>query len=98
MRFLVKGSLVTLLLIGAASYAQAHDGARYTFGGAAEQGIFVLDTASGRVWRYDRIDDAWYLYDLEALVRTPRGESRGRNAPESEGLDDLPQEDLRRDD
>ena len=95
MKFLLKGGLVMLLLVGAASSAYAGDGARYTFGGAAEQGIFVLDTESGRVWRYDRIDDAWYLYDLEALVRSPRGESRGRNLSDD---DDLPQEDLRRDD
>jgi hypothetical protein len=71
--------MVMLLVVGMASQVRAHDAARYTFGGAAEQGIFVLDTESGRVWRYDRIDDAWYLYDLEALVRTPRGELRGRN-------------------
>jgi hypothetical protein len=73
----MRGGLVVALLLLAVSSAQAqgHDNARYTFGGAAEQGTFVLDTQTGRVWRYDRVDDAWYLYDLEALVRTPRGEA-----------------------
>jgi hypothetical protein len=83
------------LLVGAAAQVQAHDATRYAFGGAAEQGIFVLDTESGRVWRYDRIDDAWYLYDLEALVRTPRGELRGRNLSDDE---DKPREEPLRDD
>jgi hypothetical protein len=72
-----------LLLAGSTAQAQSHENARYTFGGAAEQGTFVLDTQTGRVWRYDRVDDAWYLYDLEALVRTPRGET-GR-APRDDG-------------
>mgnify|MGYP000013174053 FL=1 len=73
----MRGGLVVALLLLAVSsaQAQAHDSSRYTFGGAAEQGTFVLDTQTGRVWRYDRVDDAWYLYDLEALVRTPRGET-----------------------
>jgi hypothetical protein len=76
----MRGGLVAALLLLASSSAQAqtHDTARYTFGGAAEQGTFVLDSQTGRVWRYDRVDDAWYLYDLEALVRTPRGEAPGR--------------------
>ena len=74
---LMRGGLVValLLLAAASAQAQAHEAARYTFGGAADQGTFVLDTQTGRVWRYDRVDDAWYLYDLEALVRTPRGEA-----------------------
>ncbi|MEO6026692.1 MAG: hypothetical protein ABIR79_07500 [Candidatus Binatia bacterium] len=67
--------MALLLLAVSSAQAQAHDSSRYTFGGAAEQGTFVLDTQTGRVWRYDRVDDAWYLYDLEALVRTPRGET-----------------------
>ena len=75
----MRGGLVVAMLLLAAStaqaQAQAHENSRYTFGGAAEQGTFVLDTQTGRVWRYDRVDDAWYLYDLEALVRTPRGEA-----------------------
>jgi len=81
----MRGGLVVAMLLLAAStaQAQAHENSRYTFGGAAEQGTFVLDTQTGRVWRYDRVDDAWYLYDLEALVRTPRGEA-GR-APRDDG-------------
>ncbi len=77
----MRGGLVVALLLLAVSsaQAQAHDTARYTFGGAAEQGTFVLDTQTGRVWRYDRVDDAWYLYDLEALVRTPRGDTSSRS-------------------
>lgn len=71
----MRGGLVVALLLLAVSSAQAESAPRYTFGGAAEQGTFVLDTQTGRVWRYDRVDDAWYLYDLEALVRTPRGET-----------------------
>ena len=76
----MRGGLVVALLLLAASsaQAQAHDTSRYVFGGAAEQGTFVLDTQTGRVWRYDRVDDAWYLYDLEARVRTPRGEAPSR--------------------
>jgi hypothetical protein len=77
------GLVVGLLLLGVSS-AQAHETARYTFGGAGEQGTFVLDTQTGRVWRYDRVDDAWYLYDLEALVRTQRGESTGRGTREGD--------------
>lgn len=77
----MRGGLVVawLLLAVLSVQAHAHETARYTFGGAAEQGTFVLDSQTGRVWRYDRVDDAWYLYDLEALVRTPRGESPGRS-------------------
>ncbi len=48
---------------------------RYVFGKPITEGTFVLDTKTGRVWRYDRRDDAWYVYDLEALhpngQRTP---------------------------
>ena len=74
----MKGGLVVALLLLAVSPARADSG-RYTFGGTAEQGTFVLDTQSGRVWRYDRVDDAWYLYDLEALVRTPRSDAPARS-------------------
>ena len=35
------------------------------------------------------VDDAWYLYDLEALVRTPRGEA-GRT-PRDEGDKQVPE-------
>jgi hypothetical protein len=80
----VKGGLVAALLLLGASQAQALDAGRYAFGGSAEQGIFVLDTESGRVWRYDRIDDAWYLYDLEALVRSPRTDTRERSEPQGD--------------
>jgi len=74
----MKGALLAVLLLVAARPTCAAETSRYTFGGAPEQGTFVLDTQTGRVWRYDRVDDAWYLYDLEALVRSPRGESPGR--------------------
>jgi hypothetical protein len=80
--------LVVALLLVAVSPTQAYDTGRYVFGGAPEQGTFVLDNQTGRVWRYDRVDDAWYLYDLEALVRSPRGESAART-PRHEG-DDAP--------
>jgi hypothetical protein len=50
----------------------AGDG-RYQIGSSADGLTFVLDTASGRVWRYDRGADAWYLYDLEALVEVQPG-------------------------
>ena len=78
----MKGGLVAALIVLAVSSADASEAGRYVFGGAAEQGAFVLDTQTGRVWRYDRVDDAWYLYDLEALVRTPRGETQGRTPRE----------------
>jgi len=68
----MKSGLVVALLLLTASSVRASDAGRYMFGGAPEQGTFVLDNQTGRVWRYDRVDDAWYLYDLEALVRTPR--------------------------
>jgi hypothetical protein len=68
----MKSGLVVALLLLVAAPARAGESARYMFGGAPEQGTFVLDNQTGRVWRYDRVDDAWYLYDLEALVRTPR--------------------------
>ena len=79
---LVQGGLALALLGLAVAPARAMDTARYTFGGGGEQGTFVLDTQTGRVWRYDRVDDAWYLYDLEALVRAPRGEAQGRSPRE----------------
>jgi hypothetical protein len=74
----MKRGVVVALLVLAASSAQASEIGRYVFGGASEQGTFVLDNQTGRVWRYDRVDDAWYLYDLEALVRSPRGDSPAR--------------------
>jgi hypothetical protein len=88
------GLVVALLL--AASPAPAHETGRYVFGGAAEQGTFVLDNQTGRVWRYDRVDDAWYLYDLEALVRTPRGDAPARSQ-RREGDESPPEGDKPRD-
>jgi len=69
-----RGVVVALLLLLAAPPVWALDAGRYVFGGAPDQGTFVLDNQTGRVWRYDRVDDAWYLYDLEALVRSPHSE------------------------
>src|SRR5258708_11505979 len=69
-----RGVVVELLLLLTASSTWAYDAGRYVFGGAPDQGTFVLDNQTGRVWRYDRVDDAWYLYDLEALGRSPHGE------------------------
>lgn len=84
---MIRGVVVALLLL-AASPARAYEPGRYVFGGAPEQGTFVLDNQTGRVWRYDRVDDAWYLYDLEALVRSPRGDSSARGQrPEKEPAD-----------
>jgi hypothetical protein len=85
-----RGVVVALLLLLAAPSARAAEPGRYVFGGAPEQGTFVLDNQTGRVWRYDRVDDAWYLYDLEALVRSPRGDNsaRGqRHEPDKESGD-----------
>jgi hypothetical protein len=70
----MKRGVVVALVLLAAPPAWSYDPGRYVFGGAPEQGTFVLDNQTGRVWRYDRVDDAWYLYDLEALVRSSRGE------------------------
>jgi hypothetical protein len=84
----MKSGLVVALLVLAASSARAGDTGRYMFGGAPEQGTFVLDNQTGRVWRYDRVDDAWYLYDLEALVRTPReSPARGQRRDDKEPAD-----------
>ena len=89
----MKCSLIAALLLLAAEPAWAHEAGRYVFGGAAEQGTFVLDSQTGRVWRYDRVDDAWYLYDLEALVRTPRA---GSSAPTPRGEGDKEPTDVER--
>jgi hypothetical protein len=77
------------VIVGAgARGAGAGEAGRYEFGCRSDAGTFVLDTQTGRVWRYDRVDDAWYLYDLEALV----GKSgRGRRAePPADERDDSP--------
>ena len=57
-------------LVGLAALATvaAAEPGQYQLSARPDGGAFVLDTASGRVWRYDRTDDAWYLYDLEALA------------------------------
>jgi len=83
----MKRGVVVALLLLAAPPVWAFDAGRYVFGGAPDQGTFVLDNQTGRVWRYDRVDDAWYLYDLEALVRSPHGESSAhgqRREPEKD--------------
>ena len=76
-------ALAPLLAVGwLAAPACAGEVGRYHFSCRADPGTFGLDTETGRVWRYDRVDDAWYLYDLEALV----GKSaRGRKAERPEG-------------
>lgn len=61
------GGLALVLAAGVLPAAAGEVG-RYRFSSRADTGTFVLDTETGRVWRYDRVDDAWYLYDLEALV------------------------------
>jgi hypothetical protein len=76
------GGLAGLLLVLAAGPAAGGDVGRYRFSCRADVGTFVLDTETGRVWRYDRVDDAWYLYDLEALVGK-KAQSR-RAAPSEE--------------
>ena len=45
--------------------------ARYQLGSSGDGTMFVLDVTSGRVWRYDRGEDAWFLYDLQALDQVP---------------------------
>lgn len=70
------------------SAAVAGDVGRYRFSSRADGGTFVLDTESGRVWRYDRVDDAWYLYDLEALVGKSARGKRSEHPPED--ADDAP--------
>jgi hypothetical protein len=62
----VLGLAPALLFLAAA--AGAGDVGRYRFSSRADAGTFVLDTETGRVWRYDRVDDAWYRDDLAALV------------------------------
>jgi len=63
-----RPGLALLLVAGLGATAVAGDVGRYRFSCRTDPGTFVLDTETGRVWRYDRVDDAWYLYDLEALV------------------------------
>jgi hypothetical protein len=82
-------ALAVAALVAAA--AGAAEVGRYRLSCRADQTTFVLDTQSGRVWRYDRVDDAWYLYDLEALVgkrsrgrRSEPPEDTERETPEAE--------------
>jgi hypothetical protein len=76
-------AVLALALLTLAGPAVAADIGRYRFSSRADAGTFVLDTETGRVWRYDRVDDAWYLYDLEALVG--RGTHAKRTKPGDEG-------------
>ena len=62
-----------MVAVLAAADVGAGEIGRYKFSCRADQGTFVLDTETGRVWRFDRVDDAWYLYDLEALVPRTKG-------------------------
>ena len=76
---------LALAVLLAALPAAGADVGRYQLSCRTDGTTFVLDTASGRVWRYDRVDDAWYLYDLEALVgKTGRAH---RAEPPVEGKD-----------
>lgn len=61
-------SVVALAGLAALATVVAAEPGQYQLSARPDGGAFVLDTASGRVWRYDRTDDAWYLYDLEALA------------------------------
>lgn len=64
----LKGSLgaaIALLLLLTPSGAKA---GHYVFDPGPQKETLILDNQTGRVWRYDRADDAWYLYDLEALT------------------------------
>jgi len=70
-RLVLASVLVAVLWVGDAESFPPHEGGRYQFGTSSDGTTFVLDSATGRVWRYDRGEDAWYLYDLEALVKVP---------------------------
>ena len=56
---------IALLLLAAPSVAKA---GHYFFANGSPRETLILDDRTGRVWRYDRASDAWYLYDLEALT------------------------------
>jgi hypothetical protein len=81
-----RAALVLAGLAGAAGTAAGEVG-RYKFSCRADQGTFVLDTQTGRVWRFDRVDDAWYLYDLEALVPRTKGR-RSESPPDADDGED----------
>jgi len=64
----IKGSLraaIAILLLITPSVAKA---GHYVFDHGTQKETLILDAQTGRVWRYDRADDAWYLYDLEAPI------------------------------
>jgi hypothetical protein len=82
----LRTALLVAALAGTADVGAAEVG-RYKFSCRADQGTFVLDTQTGRVWRFDRTDDAWYLYDLEALVPRTKGR-RTESPPDHDGADD----------
>lgn len=66
------GSLLALASVLVARDARADATAgRYQLGSSSDGSMFVLDSTSGRVWRYDRPEDAWFLYDLQALEQVP---------------------------
>lgn len=84
----LKGSLraaVELLLLVAPSIANA---GHYVFDHDTQRETLILDDQTGRVWRYDRADDAWYLYDLEAL--TPARVDNATIIPAPAGVTHLP--------
>jgi len=74
-----------LVLAAGVLPAAASEVGRYRFSSRADAGTFVLDTETGRVWRYDRVDDAWYLYDLEALVGKSAHGKRSEPPPAEPG-------------
>jgi hypothetical protein len=74
-------ALALAALAHGAAGAAAEEVGRYRFSSRADAGTFVLDTVTGRVWRYDRGDDAWYLYDLEAVARGGRTRPAESPAP-----------------
>lgn len=63
LRSLLACAALLLVWPGSAS----GEGRRYSVQSTGAEGVFVLDHDTGRVWRYDRVDDAWYLYDLERI-------------------------------
>lgn len=81
---------IVLATIAGMAGSTAAEVGRYKFSCRADQGTFVLDTETGRVWRFDRVDDAWYLYDLEALVPRTKGRRSEESPPKPEGGDEAP--------
>lgn len=86
----LRAACAAAVLAGlAGATGEAGEVGRYRFSCRAEQGTFVLDTETGRVWRFDRVDDAWYLYDLEALVPRTKGR-RSESPPDREDGEESP--------